>query len=328
MPGAAAAAAAAARPDRGAGRARRRDAPALRDPMDDAVREQARHREPRRLRPGDVTVGVEGSRSRTGRASGRRSRWRASSRCRSRGRDRPRVGSRHGRRRRGARAIAQWGARPTAGRERALHARGHARAGRPARSPIDAQGAAAAVDAPLDLPDRLDVGPGRALLAPIADWRWCRGVRAFDVGGSTPTWTSPGPSTSSPASRRARAGPLLGRTALARPRAALGRAARGPGRRGWSISRTCPTRISGAILESVGAGAAAPLLRRAASGCWRCGTPHPAAGGCARASRGLRHPLGAPARFRARGGVGVPERAGDYRAPRGSRLDRAAGDSP
>ena len=84
----------------------------------------------------------------------------------------------------GARAVLQWGTRPTV----AASVR-YTAVGRPARGDreirADATGRASAVDRPLDLPDRLDVGLGarytlRPGLAAVAE-----ASASFDVGGRT-----------------------------------------------------------------------------------------------------------------------------------------------
>jgi hypothetical protein len=175
----------------------------------------------------------------------------------------------------GARAILQWGARPVV----AASVR-YTLVGTPARGDreiaIDGGGRARALDRPLDLPDRLDVGLGAryalgAGLAAVAE-----ASAAFDVGGRTAIVDASWP-LDVIAGFQARAGG-------ARFSAGLrwhGHAAPSGARRAAPVAGLVDlTDVSdadlGSFLEAVGASAATPFLRTRAQRLLALGGPAPA----------------------------------------------------
>ena len=158
------------------------------------------------------------------------------------------------------RAIAQWGRDPLL----AASVR-YTRVGAPARGDrritVDAQGRAAAVDAPLDLPDRLEAGLGarrslRPGLAVVLE-----ASAAFDVGGGTPTVDESWP-LDLLAGLQARWGGARFTAGLRYHGHALPSGERRVSPVGGMIDLTAvPDADLVSYLESVGAGASAPLLR-------------------------------------------------------------------
>jgi hypothetical protein len=158
------------------------------------------------------------------------------------------------------RATAQWGHDPLL----ALSAR-YTRVGAPARDDrtvaVDAQGRATGVDVPLDLPDRLELGVGarrslRPGLAAVVE-----ASAAWDVGARTPTLDESWP-LDVLAGLQARAGRLRVTAGLRYHGHALPSGERRRSPVGGMIDLTA-VRDADLVsyLESVGAGAAAPLLR-------------------------------------------------------------------
>jgi hypothetical protein len=160
----------------------------------------------------------------------------------------------------GVRAIAAWGTRPAV----AASVR-YTLAGRPARGDreitIDGNGRATAVDRPLDLPDRVDLGVGaryalRPRLAAVVE-----ASASFDVGSRTPIVDATWP-LDVIAGFQARAGHALFSAGLRYHAHALPSGARRPSPVAGLVDLTDVADTDlGPFLEAVGAGASAPFLR-------------------------------------------------------------------
>jgi hypothetical protein len=175
----------------------------------------------------------------------------------------------------GVRAIAEWGTRPAC----AASVR-YTLVGRPARADrlitIDGNGGADAVDRPLDLPDRVDLGVGARYALRPGLAAAVEASASLDVGSRTPIVDATWP-LDVIAGFQARAGHALFSAGLrlSRPRAPLGRPPALAGGRARGSDRRRGTRISGRSWRRSERVPRPRFCGRGRSACWLWMGPRP-----------------------------------------------------